>query len=82
MRRHRHHGRVAGSAGSTEILLRMFTVNHLRVRTPKCIFRTSQVQNVTLPLRPTTVSVAKLALPGSITCKSAVRMNQGVMAKL
>ncbi len=39
-------------------------------------------QKLNLARRAATVSEAKLALPGSITCKSAVRMNQGVTAKL
>jgi len=39
-------------------------------------------QKLNLARRAATVSVSKLALPGSITCRSAVRMNQGVMAKL
>jgi len=42
----------------------------------------AEVQNVILPLRPATVSVAKFALAGSMICRSAVRMNQGVRAKL
>lgn len=39
-------------------------------------------QNDSLALRPATVSVTKFALPGSITCRSAVRMNRGVTANL
>jgi hypothetical protein len=43
---------------------------------------TTEVQKVILPLSAATVSVAKFDLAGSMICRSAVRMNQGVMAKL
>jgi hypothetical protein len=39
-------------------------------------------QKLSFARRAATVSVAKFALPGSITCRSAVKINQGATAKL